>query len=226
MVKNLSDNTNEKKIPRKIKINSADQAAAMLINADAPDYIGLSEVADYIQNVIAEYNPSGEIGALVFNIFTEALNKLKEAIKLKDESPINTKAIEELLGAAGRLFEAGKSYYESDSPKLKSETKAPDDKSGINIENNTGVNMNSSNNPVNSQNSANAPAKQNDVAVMQPSFNLNNELLPEFVNESLEHVEKAEAALLTLENSPADRDSIDTVFRAFHTIKEIGRAHV
>lgn len=220
MVKNLSDNTNEKKIPRKIKINSADQAAAMLINADAPDYIGLSEVADYIQNVIAEYNPSGEIGALVFNIFSEALNKLKEAIKLKDESPINTKEIEELLGAAGRLFEAGKSYYESDSPKLKSETKTPDDKSGINIENNTGVNMNLSNNPVNSQNSDIAPAKQNnDVAAMQPSFNLNNELLPEFVNESLEHVEKAEAALLTLENSPDDRDSIDTVFRAFHTIK-------
>ncbi|MEZ7890888.1 MAG: chemotaxis protein CheA [Candidatus Wallbacteria bacterium] len=219
MVKNLSNNTNEKKVPRKIKISSADQAAAMLINADAPDYIGVSEVADYIQNVIAEYNPSGEIGALVFNIFTEALNKLKEAIKLKDESPINTKAIEELLGAAGRLFEAGKSYYESDSPKLKSEIKTPDSKPNLDTENNAGMTMNLSNNPISSQNSDTNPAAQNNVANSQPSVNLNNELLPEFVNESLEHVEKAEAALLTLENSPDDRDSIDTVFRAFHTIK-------
>ena len=45
------------------------------------------------------------------------------------------------------------------------------------------------------------------------------ELLPDFVTESLEYIDRAEAALLALENDPRDGESINVVFRAFHTIK-------
>lgn len=45
------------------------------------------------------------------------------------------------------------------------------------------------------------------------------ELLPDFVTESLEYIDSAEAALLALENDPRDGESINIVFRAFHTIK-------
>lgn len=45
------------------------------------------------------------------------------------------------------------------------------------------------------------------------------ELLPDFVAESLEYLEQAEAALLDLESDPADDESLNTVLRAFHTIK-------
>lgn len=45
------------------------------------------------------------------------------------------------------------------------------------------------------------------------------ELLPDFVTESLEYIDSAEAALLALENDPRDGESINVVFRAFHTIK-------
>jgi two-component system chemotaxis sensor kinase CheA len=44
-------------------------------------------------------------------------------------------------------------------------------------------------------------------------------LLNDFVLESRDCLEGAEAALLALENDPANSEAINTVFRAFHTIK-------
>ena len=44
-------------------------------------------------------------------------------------------------------------------------------------------------------------------------------LMGEFVVESCEYMDGAEAALLALENDPDDLESVNTVFRAFHTIK-------
>jgi two-component system, chemotaxis family, sensor kinase CheA len=44
-------------------------------------------------------------------------------------------------------------------------------------------------------------------------------LLSEFVNECRDYIEKSEASLLTLETDPEHPDAVNTVFRAFHTIK-------
>ncbi len=44
-------------------------------------------------------------------------------------------------------------------------------------------------------------------------------LMGEFITECREYIEAAEAALLALETNPTDASSLDTVFRAFHTIK-------
>jgi len=45
------------------------------------------------------------------------------------------------------------------------------------------------------------------------------ELLREFAAECLDHISGAEAALLELENNPGDTEQVNTIFRAFHTIK-------
>lgn len=45
------------------------------------------------------------------------------------------------------------------------------------------------------------------------------ELLKEFVVECLDHVSAGEASLLNLEANPEDTEQINTLFRAFHTIK-------
>jgi two-component system chemotaxis sensor kinase CheA len=45
------------------------------------------------------------------------------------------------------------------------------------------------------------------------------DLLKEFIAESRELLEKSEAALLALESNPDDAESVNTVFRAFHTVK-------
>lgn len=45
--------------------------------------------------------------------------------------------------------------------------------------------------------------------------------IAEFVTETLENIGNAEAALLSLESNPDDKESINTVFRAFHTTKGV-----
>ncbi len=44
-------------------------------------------------------------------------------------------------------------------------------------------------------------------------------LLAEFILESREYIEAAEAALLSLETNPEDDEAVNTVFRVFHTVK-------
>ncbi|MES1186638.1 MAG: chemotaxis protein CheA [Myxococcales bacterium] len=47
------------------------------------------------------------------------------------------------------------------------------------------------------------------------------DLIGEFMTEANEHVVNAEAALLTLEQRPDDAAAVNTVFRAFHTVKGV-----
>jgi two-component system, chemotaxis family, sensor kinase CheA len=60
--------------------------------------------------------------------------------------------------------------------------------------------------------------EQNSFAEML-SADVDRELLTEFIAESRELLETSEAALLVLESNPEDSESINTVFRAFHTVK-------
>jgi two-component system chemotaxis sensor kinase CheA len=45
------------------------------------------------------------------------------------------------------------------------------------------------------------------------------ELLGEFVGESHEHLQNVELGVLTLEENPTDADTLNSIFRAFHTFK-------
>jgi two-component system chemotaxis sensor kinase CheA len=44
-------------------------------------------------------------------------------------------------------------------------------------------------------------------------------LILDFINEATEHIESSEAGLLALENKPGDSETLNLIFRAFHTIK-------
>jgi len=46
-------------------------------------------------------------------------------------------------------------------------------------------------------------------------------LLADFVRESLEHLENSDVLLMALESGPADGESVNGIFRAFHTIKGV-----
>jgi two-component system, chemotaxis family, sensor kinase CheA len=50
---------------------------------------------------------------------------------------------------------------------------------------------------------------------------LDAHFLREFITESRENIEQAEAALLKLETDPSDLEAINVVFRAFHTMKGV-----
>ena len=47
------------------------------------------------------------------------------------------------------------------------------------------------------------------------------ELLTGFISESMEHLEQIEVDILSLEQSPEDKDCINAIFRPFHTIKGV-----
>src|SRR6201999_2801068 len=57
----------------------------------------------------------------------------------------------------------------------------------------------------------------------EPQLALNieqdGELLTEFINESQEHLENIERGALVLEENPTDADTLNSIFRAFHTFK-------
>jgi two-component system chemotaxis sensor kinase CheA len=71
-----------------------------------------------------------------------------------------------------------------------------------------------------------APPPAVDIPVAlteEPPLNLNiaddADLLREFITESREHLDNIEHGVLVLENKPADSETLNTVFRAFHTFK-------
>lgn len=52
-------------------------------------------------------------------------------------------------------------------------------------------------------------------------FNLSAEMISDFNSESNEHIEIIERFLLTLENNPQDIESLEALFRSFHTLKGV-----
>ncbi len=63
------------------------------------------------------------------------------------------------------------------------------------------------------------PAKSSLPSLLPTEVDL--ELATDFLVEANDHVGNAEAALLVLEENPEDKAAVDTVFRAFHTVKGV-----
>lgn len=63
-----------------------------------------------------------------------------------------------------------------------------------------------------------APAVEEE-APLRLNIESDADLLREFINESREHLDNIEQGVLVLENSPNDAETLNTVFRAFHTFK-------
>jgi len=58
-------------------------------------------------------------------------------------------------------------------------------------------------------------------AILDLNLEENRELLSEFRVEALDHLSQIEAALLTLDENPTDKDALNSIFRSFHTIKGV-----
>ena len=62
-------------------------------------------------------------------------------------------------------------------------------------------------------------SEQHDLGSDQLPDDADRDLLPDFITESRECIVNSEAALLQLEENPTEEEAINTVFRAFHTVK-------
>lgn len=57
------------------------------------------------------------------------------------------------------------------------------------------------------------------VAAGSLPADLDTEMLTDFLSEARENIQRAEGAILTLEQNPGDAEGINLIFRAFHTLK-------
>lgn len=64
------------------------------------------------------------------------------------------------------------------------------------------------------------PAAQGDALMVVPLSD-DNELLQEFYGEAVDHLEAIEAGVLVLEETPEDPETLNNVFRAFHSLKGV-----
>jgi two-component system, chemotaxis family, sensor kinase CheA len=63
------------------------------------------------------------------------------------------------------------------------------------------------------------PIPEPDAESLVLSLDADSDLLREFVQESFEHLQNIELGVLTLEDNPTDHDTLNSIFRAFHTFK-------
>lgn len=61
----------------------------------------------------------------------------------------------------------------------------------------------------------------NDDVLLELNPAQDQELLQEFKTEAADHLEQIEASLLVLEKNPSDADTLNSLFRSFHTIKGV-----
>jgi two-component system chemotaxis sensor kinase CheA len=54
---------------------------------------------------------------------------------------------------------------------------------------------------------------------LEPNIESDADLLREFISEGREHLDNIEQGVLLLESNPSDHDTLNTIFRAFHTLK-------
>ena len=64
-----------------------------------------------------------------------------------------------------------------------------------------------------------AAVAEDTVSPMTVNLDSDRELISEFTNESQEHLQNIENGVLVLEDDPTNADTLNTIFRAFHTFK-------
>ena len=66
---------------------------------------------------------------------------------------------------------------------------------------------------------ASSPASPEEESQLTLNIENDGDLLREFITESREHLDNIEQGVLVLENNPKDAETLNTIFRAFHTFK-------
>ncbi|MEI2724729.1 MAG: Hpt domain-containing protein [Verrucomicrobiota bacterium] len=64
-----------------------------------------------------------------------------------------------------------------------------------------------------------SPNEHDGESALILNLEADQELLLEFINESQEHLQNIEQGVLVLEDNPTDGDTLNSIFRAFHTFK-------
>jgi two-component system, chemotaxis family, sensor kinase CheA len=191
----------------KLPAPTFDDALAMVFQLEPDNISGFQRLSDALKSVSAE----GSLDPETLRLISSAKEQVDQFIRGE------TSDFEDAMIEASRLLEAASNARESAvfrdaHPKaftIESEVALPKEDPIENIP--TPI----ENAPVSvpSSLSSESPVSQ----LLPPDADM--DLLKEFVAESRELLEKSETALLALESNPDDAEAVNTVFRAFHTVK-------
>ncbi|MBN2009808.1 chemotaxis protein CheA [candidate division KSB1 bacterium] len=190
-------------------------AAATLVQIETSDKRGLKKVSEIIKRIIKRENYDDEI----VDKMLDAISTLNELINGQPENP------NILYGEASRHIETALELIESKelSPNENTNESAIDKKPEIKQSTPPPITPKASTGE--SQVTLAPPKATGTVvpvitSVFEPlPADADSSLIGEFITESREYIENSEAALLAMETNPDDDESVNIVFRAFHTIK-------
>lgn len=171
---------------------SLDDIAALLIQVEPSDTQALSNLKDILTGADTSDYPA------------EAQAAISAACQLVQDLPGETvNHATEILAQIGRLVEVAMNA-------IVEEPRPTEDKEQPEL-----CEATSNSTPMSEAN----PSPSENPPYWTLSSDADAGLLCDFVTECGDYIEKAEAALLALETNPDDTEAINTVFRAFHTIK-------
>ncbi len=186
-----------------------DELAAAAIGVEPDDKTELNN----IRTTLVELKDSSELPDEARFLASEAANLIDEVIAgNKDDSS-------ETLANVGQIITSLQMLIDPDDLDfLESETSVSDSKDS---KGDSESSAEESTAPPESTEKVDEPkeAEAPEPDIETDSFEDDPELIAEFITEAMDHLQNSESALLTLETNPEDEDSLNLVFRAFHTIK-------
>jgi two-component system, chemotaxis family, sensor kinase CheA len=184
-------------------VSTFDDTVALLLQLEAGDTEGFKKLSDELKIAAGCKGLDPKIAKLIML----AKERLDNAV------PGGTGNVEEALIETSRLLQAASDIREAEL--LKSEQYSPEPAAtAIKTEDAIAAAAFDGAAPI----SVPISAEQYSAEESLPA-DVDRELLTEFITESRELLETSEAALLVLESNPDDSESVNTIFRAFHTVK-------
>lgn len=170
-----------------------DDVSSFLIQLDLTDHVGLQTVCDALKNISASETDKDKRKLIV-----KSAREISHIINGKSENPQETfDLVSELIDKANRIENPPVETEESNSQTtLETAQKTKSDKNETDT------------------------IEQFDPDILPVDSDAS--LVSEFVIESFELLEAAEIALLALETDTENIENVNTVFRAFHTVKGSG----
>jgi two-component system chemotaxis sensor kinase CheA len=184
---------------------SLDDVAALLVQIE-PAHPDLSELAR-VREALNDVTASGSYPVSVQKLLLAAAQKVDDLVQGKASDPAA------ILTEVSRLIEAATDPIVTVEPEaIPGPFTAPVESIPAGA-----TEMEVSSSPDSSSN-VHGKSGEEDWQVLVPA-DADTDLVREFITESRELIANAEAALLTLETDPDNMEAVNTVFRAFHTIK-------
>jgi len=197
------------KIPEALE-KAVDQLAMAAMMVEADDIMTLGSILEQLETIEPltredDLKPAGDLSRAMRKLVEKIiLSEVPEPKKPLDLLAKGVRLIQERISNpdAGLTTQEEKAFWESLAPLV------PAEKLALSAEKETGAD----------EPKGGAAAKPPEVIA---GFEQDMDLCNDFITEGLEHLQTIELQIISLEQSPDDKECINSIFRPFHTIKGV-----